>query len=258
MQVNYVDPFFNFIADLMHTVAAQSGDAIRQAAEMVADAIQNDHDFFLFGSGHSGLVAHEGTGRAGGLAPAIAIQDVADGDAERLEGMAALILGRYDLRTGSVIIVISQSGINAVPVEVALLCKAAGLHVIALTSLAHSQLVAARHSSGKKLYEIADLVIDTHNIPGDVALQLPNSSLKSGAPSTIIGAMIIEAITVQAAALLAERGLTPPVFISSNVPGGDAHNQQLVAHYRPRMVRYQVPVLVGTSLKASEASDSQP
>ncbi len=249
MPVNYVNTYFNFLIDLIRTVMEQSGDSIRQAAEIIAEVIVNDHGFFLFGSGHSGLVAHEAAGRAGGLAPAVAIEDVADGDAERIEGMAALILGRYDLRPGSVIIVISQSGINAVPVEAALLSKAAGLKVIALTSMAHSQSVPARHSSGKKLYQVADLVIDTHGVPGDAALELPNSSLKSGAVSTVIGVSIIDAITVQVAALLAERGMTPPVLISSNVPGGDVHNQALMARYRPRMVRYQVPVLVGTTLK---------
>jgi uncharacterized phosphosugar-binding protein len=135
--------------------------------------------------------------------------------------------------------VISNSGINAVPVEVALLSKEAGLTVIALTSMAHSRTVASRHSSGRKLYEVADIVIDTHGFPGDAAVALPGGKLRSGATSTVVGAAIIEAITVQAAALLDARGVAPPVLVSANVPEGDAHNLALYERYRPRLIRYE-------------------
>ncbi len=244
---DYITEYFAAATAQLEEVADASGDAIRNAAEVVADAIANDRDYLLFGSGHSALIAREAFWRAGGLAPAIVIDDIAGGDAERIEGIATLLLARYDLRPHSVIIVISNSGTNAVPVEVAMLSKAAGLTVIAMTSLAHSQAVAPRHSSGKKLYEIADIVIDTRGIPGDAALTLPGGQLKSGATSTVVGAAIIEAITVQAAARLAERGITPPVLVSSNLPGGDAHNKAIAARYQPRMVRYLVPALSAPS-----------
>jgi uncharacterized phosphosugar-binding protein len=120
MTQNIAKSFFEYTANLLHTVMTESGESIQSAAHTIADAIAADKDFLLFGSGHSGLVAHESAGRAGGLAPALVIQDVMDGDAERLEGMAAIMLGRYDLRAGSVLVVISHSGLNAVPVEVAL------------------------------------------------------------------------------------------------------------------------------------------
>jgi uncharacterized phosphosugar-binding protein len=129
----------------------------------------------------------------------------------------------------------------------ALLCKAAGLTVIAITALAHSTAVESRHSSGKKLYEVADIVINTHGIPGDAGLDLPGGKFKSGATSTLIGAAIVQAITVQAAALLAERGIEPPVFISANLPQGDAHNKKVIARYRSRLVRHQIPVMEWTS-----------
>jgi uncharacterized phosphosugar-binding protein len=245
---NYAAAYFQFCAEQLGKVERESGASIQHAAELIADAIQQDREWLLFGSGHSALVAHEATGRAGGLAPAVAIEDVADGDAERLEGMAHLILGRYDLRPGSVLTVISHSGINAVPIEAAMIGREAGLKVIVITAVAHSERVPARHSSGKKLYELGDVVIDTHGVVGDTAIELPEG-MRSGATSTVVGAAIIQALTVQTAGILAARGTPPPVVISSNILGGDAHNQRLMARYRPRMVRYQVPVLVGTSVK---------
>jgi uncharacterized phosphosugar-binding protein len=239
---NYVEQYFSFAVELLQTVIRESGDAIYEAAQVIADTIENDKDVLLYGSGHSALIARDATGRAGGLVPVMAIEDVAEGDAERIEGVAQTIVTRYKLRPGGVIIIISNSGINAVPVEMAMLCKEAGLKVIALTSLTHSKAVASRHSSGKKLYDEADIVIDTHCVRGDAAIELPGSDLKSGATSTPVGATILQSITVQAAALLAERGIEPPIFVSANVPEGDTHNRELIARYRSRLVRYQIPV----------------
>jgi uncharacterized phosphosugar-binding protein len=237
---NCIEQYFSAVIAQLQQVMHESGDAIYAAAEAVANALENGKDYMLFGSGHSALIAQDGVWRAGGLAPAIFIQDIADGAAERIEGMAALTLSRYNLEAGSVMLVVSNSGINPNPIEIAMVSKAAGLTVIAITSLAHSKSVQSRHSSGKKLYEIADIVIDILGVPGDAVVDLPNSDLKSGATSTAIGSSIIQAIATQAAALLAERGIEPPVLISANVPQGDAHNEKLRARFRPRMVRYLV------------------
>ncbi|MEO1290885.1 MAG: sugar isomerase domain-containing protein, partial [Chloroflexota bacterium] len=128
---------------------------ISAAAKAVANSIINERDFLTFGSGHSELVAREAMWRAGGLGCAMTIIDPSGGDVERLEGAAALIFGHYVLREGSTIIIISNSGINPVPIEAAQLCKNAGLTVVAITSRQHSEDVSARHSSGQKLYDIA-------------------------------------------------------------------------------------------------------
>jgi uncharacterized phosphosugar-binding protein len=247
-----IQQYFEAVIAQLRLVLQESGDAIYAAAEAVADALTNDKDYMLFGSGHSALIAQDGCWRAGGLAPAIFIEDIAKGAAERIEGMAALSLSRYNLEAGGVMLVVSNSGINANPIEMAMVSQAAGLTVVAITSLAHSQVVESRHSSGKKLYEIADIVIDMHGVPGDAVVDLPNSTLKSGATSTAIGSAIIQAIGTQAAALLAERGIEPPVLISANVPEGDAHNEKLRARYRPRMVRY----LVGQSVPVRTKPES--
>jgi uncharacterized phosphosugar-binding protein len=242
--IDVVQNYFSIAVDLLNTAARESAADIRRAGEAVADALQADKDFLLFGSGHSALIARDAAGRAGGLMAALAIEDLADGDAERIEGVAKVILGRYVLREGSVIVIISNSGINPVTVEMATLAKNAGLKVIAITSISHSQRVPSRHSSGKKLYELADIAIDTHAIPGDAAIELPGTNIRVGATSTLLGSAIIQAVTVHAANTLVERGFTPPVFISANVVEGDAHNRALLERYKGRLVRYQLSLVV--------------
>lgn len=240
---NYIEKYLSQVMDMLQAIMRESQPAIRQAAQAVADAIQQEGLFLLFGSGHSALIAKDAAYRAGGLAPALTIDDVADGDAERVEGVAKYLVARYDLRPNSVMAVISNSGINPVPIEMAMIARSGGLKVIAITSLAHSRSVPSRHSSGKKLFDVADIVIDTHGVPGDAAVALPNSPYKSGATSTIAGSAIVQAITVQAAALLAERGIEPPVWVSANVAQGDPHNNALLERYRPFLARYQMATL---------------
>lgn len=249
---NFVENYLANVINMLQAIERDSQPAIHEAAEAVATAIQKGGMFILFGSGHSALVAKDAAYRAGGLAPAMAIDDIADGDAERLEGLAKFIIGRYDPRPESVLAIISNSGINPVPIEMAMLGKAAGLTVIAITSLSHSHSAASRHSSGKKLFELADIVIDTHGVPGDASIELPGSSYKTGATSTIAGSTILQAITVQTAALLNERGIEPPLWVSANVEGGSEHNAALLERYRPYMARYQMgkpPINVATGRK---------
>ncbi len=231
--------YFTQLAQVMQQVASESAPAIHAAAEKAAAAILQEKQVLLFGSGHSALVARDAVGRAGGLVPFLQIEDVIDGDAERLPGMAKVILGRYALHAGDVILIISNSGINAVPVEMALMCREKNLTVIAITSQTHSQSVEPRHSSGKRLFEIADIVINTHVPRGDTLVDI-GDGIHSGAASTLIGSAIIQAFTVQTATLLAESGMTPPMLISANMPGGDTHNREVIQKYLARLVHYQM------------------
>lgn len=235
--------YMEICVEQLHTVVSDSHANIDAAAQAIADALARDQTFYLFGSGHSALIAREAFWRAGGLAPAVPIPDPMAGDGERIPGFGATILGHYNLQAGEVLIVISNSGINPLPIEIALEGKAHGLTIVALTSKSHSSQVPSRHPDGKKLMDIADIVIDTHGIQGDAAVELPGSELKVGATSTVVGAAIIEAITARAAEIMIERGLEPPVIISANTPAGDAHNRALANRYRKHLVRYEVPTV---------------
>jgi uncharacterized phosphosugar-binding protein len=240
---NNIDLYFDTCIQLLQKVSRESRSNIEAGAQAIAGALADGRNFFLFGSGHSALIAREAYWRAGGLAPAMPIPDQMGGDVERISGVAACILAHYDLSPGDVIIVISNSGINPLPVEMALECKARGLTVVSLTSITHSRSIDSRHQSGKKLLDIADIVIDTHGIAGDAALELTGTGLRVGATSTVIGAAIIQAITSRVAEIMLERGLTPPVIVSVNSPGGDDHNREIISQYRNRLIRYEVPTV---------------
>lgn len=236
-----IKALFSTCVEQLQQVQDESHEAIERGAAAIASALGDDKGFYLFGSGHSALIAREAFWRAGGLAPALPIPDPLWGDAERVPGFGAALLGHYELRAGDVLVVISNSGINPLPLEIAMQGQALGATVIALTSLAHSKAVDSRHPSGQKLMDIADIIIDTHGVLGDAALPLPGLDWKVGATSTVIGAAVIEALTSRAAEIMVQRGLAPPVVASSNAPGGDRHNRKVAERYRNRLIRYEIP-----------------
>ena len=225
--------------------------AIRAAAAVVADALAAGGVLHAFGSGHSHMLAEEAFFRAGGLAAVNPVFDRTlqffDGAlestrAEQESGYAARILDREDVRAGDAALVASNSGRNVVPVEMALGLQARGVKVIAITSLAHSRAVAARHVSGRKLYEIADVVIDTGTPVGDAAIALPGTTLRMGPLSTIVGAAAVQSIVIEAAALLVSRGEEPPVFPSANLDTTtDEDLARTMARYAGRIHYLRMP-----------------
>ena len=122
-------------------------------------------------------------------------------------------------------------------------CKEMGMTVIALTSKHHSANVDPRHPSGKRLMDIADIVIDNQVVRGDALISLSDEKYKVGPSSTILGAFIIEAMTARAAELMLDKGFEPPLLITANAPGGDEHNKIVAAKYRDKLIRYAVPTV---------------
>jgi uncharacterized phosphosugar-binding protein len=153
---------------------------------------------------------------------------------ERRTGYAAELLDRYPLAAGDVLVIASNSGRNAVPVEMALAARQRGLASIAITSLAHSSAFPSRHPSGRRLFEIADHVLDNGGVVGDAALQLEGMPRAIGPTSTLVGAFLLNALVVRAIELAVARGHVPEVYASSNadVPGW---NEGLIARYRGRV-----------------------
>lgn len=217
---------------------------IERAAQIIADAIANDGILYTFGTGHSHVIAEDVAYRAGGLAPVDAIleasltghQKVRQSEfMERVEGMAAVIVDYYGVSSRDVLVVISNSGRNAAPIEMAELAQARGVPVIAITSLAHSQGTTSRHSSGKKLYQIADVVIDNLCPKGDAMIHMDGLPIPVGAGSGVTGMFIMHTIIVQTIQDLLERGVQPPVFMSGNLDGSDEFNHDLLERYRGRI-----------------------
>ena len=201
-------------------------DRIVQAGKVIANAIAQGGTLHIFGTGHSHMLAEELYVRAGGLTCVNAIlepslmlhEDPARAtELERQEGLAAEILAKHEMRAGDVLIVASNSGRNPVPIEMALLAKERGLVVIALTSLVHSQAVASRHSSGRRLFELADVILDNGGEVGDAVLELERHPTRACPTSTVIGAAILNAVVATAIEELLSMGFVPSILISSNV-----------------------------------------
>jgi uncharacterized phosphosugar-binding protein len=188
-----------------------------------------------FGSGHSQLLAIELAGRAGGPAAIQVILDPGQGKAETLEGYAATLLRDYELEPRDCLIVISNSGRNASPIEMAMIGRERGLKVIAVTAADFSRSVSSRHSSGKRLLDVADVVLDTCGAAGDAAVSLDGLQTDVGPTSTVVGATLLNAVMVEAIAELIRRGVEPPVLVSQNVDGSADHNAKLRAQYRGRI-----------------------
>jgi uncharacterized phosphosugar-binding protein len=241
----WAERFFDVVAERLAEVKAAENASIQQAANALADCLAGDGLIYVFGSGHSAALAMDIFYRAGGLILIEPIFDpriilncrpvTATTDWERKEGWTPGLFAASGARPGDAIIVISTSGRNGAPVDVALAARKAGLTVIALTARRYAETLPPRHSTGKRLHEAADIVIDNHADPGDAAISLPGLAQKVGPASTVLGSAILQALVVETVALLLSRGLTPPVYVSSNLPGGDEHNQTFLARYRARL-----------------------
>jgi len=233
--------FYDFSISLQASVYAANAEALRKAGARIADSIAADGVLHSFGSGHSQILAAELERRAGGLVPVSSIHDPADGWPEQIPGYGRRLFQRYAYqfaaRAEDVVLVISNSGRNASPIEVALEAKAAGMPVVALTSLAMSEATSSRHPSGKKLYEIADYVLDNGGLPGDAALEPPGFPHKVGPTSTLTGALLLNLLSMEIIEGLLAKGLVPPTYVSQNSDGGAEHNERLAQKYRHRIRR---------------------
>ncbi|HEY3377898.1 MAG TPA: SIS domain-containing protein [Armatimonadota bacterium] len=223
------------VLNVLAKIGATQQGAIHQAAAILADVIAAGEIVYILGSGHSLLPAAEAYHRAGGLVPVDIIYDPTFGKAERLPGYAQVLLERYPVKPHGVIVIISNSGRNPLPIEMALLARERGIRTIALTNMAHTTQETSRHPSGKRLYEIADVVIDNCGVYGDATLEIPGVPGLVCPTSGVTGAFIIQSIIAQTIEDLHARGIDPPVLRSANVTGGDEHNKAVEARYAGRI-----------------------
>lgn len=213
---------------------------VEKCAQLFAETLKNGKNIYLFGTGHSHMLAEEMFYRAGGLVNIRPILETSlmlhesaakSTEIERLSGYAEIILSHYGVSEGDTIVIISNSGRNSVCVDTALMCKERGVNVVALTSVTHSMSGESRHASGKRLFEIADIVLDNHGCYGDACVNIPEIGKTVSPTSTVVGAAILNAIEAECVDILVKQGITPEVFSSSNVDGGDEINTQYVKKY---------------------------
>ncbi|MFM8322570.1 MAG: SIS domain-containing protein [Chloroflexota bacterium] len=235
-----MERYFQAVQDLQRQVIESQRETLEQVAAEMLGVVQRDGRIFIFGTGHSHLLAEEGFYRAGGLAaitpifdPALMLHEGAErsGRLERTAGLAGPLLERYHPQPGELLIVVSNSGVNRMPVEMALAGRALGLKVVALLSRAYAA-VAPLSDLGLRLDEAADYVIDNGGRPGDALVALDGSAWRAGPSSTVIGALLLNGLVTEVVARLAAQGGELPVFASHNLEGAREHNRALLDKWR--------------------------
>jgi uncharacterized phosphosugar-binding protein len=230
-------------------VGASQHDGVQRAADLIAASLTAGGVVQAFGCGHSEALSMEIAGRAGGLVPTnrIALRDIVLYGDEAPERLLDQLLERdpavahrlYELapvKPDDIFVVTSNSGVNGVIVEFALLVKERGHTLIGITSQQHSDAVQSRHPSGRRLSDIADVVLDNGAPFGDATLPVPGGGAV-GAVSSITGALLAQQIVTEVVARMLAAGVTPPIYHSSNVPGGHEHNVALEERYAGRIRR---------------------
>jgi len=238
------DLYFQKLKDLINTVEKAENENLITAANKIAQCIQRDGIVHIFGCGHSHMLGEELFYRAGGLAPInpILIEDlmlhkgaVRSSQFEQKNDFAEEFLGDMKILPEDVVIVVSTSGRNPVPIDVAEFAKKQGAFVIAITSLVYSQSVSSRHTSGKFLSDAADLAIDNHIMIGDALMEHELLDVSFGSGSTVIGTAIVNGIMVESVKIMIENNFSPPIFKSSNADGAEEHNRKLINKYKGRI-----------------------
>lgn len=218
--------YINEVKGLIEKIESSQKTNIEIAAQWISEILVGDHIIHAFGSGHSHIIGMELFTRACGLANVNTILDDLvtsssgarrGAEIERICGLADILWDKYNISSSDIMIVISNSGRNAMPLEMAMRAKKEGLKVIAITSMTQSSKYHSRHPSGKKLYEIADLVLDNCVPSGDGLMKI--GGVLAGPASSIAGILLVNTITTEAMKLASSKGISLPIYHSQNIDG---------------------------------------
>jgi len=242
----YKNRYIDQIKDLLDQVVQDNSEEFVKAASIMAEAITGDGRIFAWGSTHSSTTMQDIYVRAGGLMVINAIfipglEALQTGPfgitskIERLEGYAEIILDYTPIREGDVLIVVSVSGRNAVPIEMAKVAKDRGVKVIAVTGYDYTRSVTPRHPGGKNMYAYADVVLDNKAKAGDAILEAEGCPAKFCPVSGITTTAVLQCLVAETIEQLLERGVTPPVFMAQNLDGGEDFNNRMFEKYRNKI-----------------------
>lgn len=235
--------FTNKVIELINTIDKEETENIENAAKIIYNSMINKGLLHIFCTGHSHMMAEEMFYRAGGLVqinpilePFLMQHEGAERSTkfERLSGVARIIFESVDIKPGEPFLIASNSGINAVPIEMALCAKENGNPVIVVTSKEVSKKLKSRINGGYRLYELADVVIDNHTPNGDGVIETSEGNV--GAVSTIASVYIAQRLVLSIIDNYQKDGLLPPaIYKSANIEGGDEHNKGLFDEYKKRI-----------------------
>jgi uncharacterized phosphosugar-binding protein len=222
-----IDAYFRAVAELQHRVLETQRPLLAQVAARMAETILNNGRIFVFGTGHSHMLAEEGYARAGGLMSVVPIFYTAlmlhesiplSAKVERTPGLANDLLDRSGITRADMLFVYSNSGVNHLPVELAIEAKKRGITTVTVGSIAFAQ-VAPLSGIGKRLADVCDFAIDNGGVPGDGIISVPGLDPKVGPTSTVIGATIWNALVVETTLRLQAARGDAPIAVSFNMPG---------------------------------------
>ena len=235
--------YLHTVVETLEKICVTQSKAMERAAELLAGTLDRDGLIYLFGCGHSHMLAEEGFYRAGGLGAVCAVLPaefmlhegaVKSSTLERMECLAREVLNRYPMTERDSLVVFSTSGVNGMPVETARLARAGGVKVVGVSSGAYRE-DAPRHSLGLRLGDVCDVHIDNLTPHGDAGYTLKGVEARMGPISMLCGAYILNCLLARAAELAHGGGATPAVYRSGNVEGGREANQAVIKRYRSRI-----------------------
>ncbi len=238
--------FLDAAIGLLRRIRDEEAESVEAAGTLIADTVADGGRLFAFGAGHSSLAAQDLVYRAGGLAlmnllavpgaVGVDVRPATLGSAlERVDGLAGVVLESSPLRAGDTLVIISLSGRNALPVEMAVKARERGVRVVGVTSVAYAAQTSSRHSSGTFLKDHCDLVLDSKIAVGDAELTHEGVPAPFAPASTVVTTALLQAVMATAAAVLAERGIEPPLLRSGNVDGGHEWNARVFDEYADRI-----------------------
>ncbi len=241
--------YLDTVTALMRSILTEEADPLARAAARVADRIAADRLVHVYGpGGHSNLAAQEIFFRAGGLMHVDAILDegtlLSNGALrsmaiERTPGYGKVVIANRDLGPDDLLILVNAYGINAALIDAALEAKRRGAFLIGVSSRGHADGTSpdhpARHPTKHNLHDIVDIAIDVKVPIGDCAVRVPGVGEGIAAVSTFANAFALNCLVIRTVALLAERGIEPPVWRSGNAPGGDQANARFLGRFRGRV-----------------------
>jgi len=240
MSSSLPETYFTRVNEMLAQAWKANAPTIARLAPIIGVSLARGGVLHTFGSGHSELIAREIIGRAGGLICVNGIIDPTGGFVENLVGYGTRLIERHDRRyqllAGETIIVISNSGKNSSPIEVALYAKKKGLTVVGLTALSMSTTYATVHPDGRRLHEVADHVLDNGGVPGDAIVTLNDGSY-AGPTSTLIGCSLLNWLMLAVVEWLQKNGHPLPVLRSQNLAGAIEHNREIGERYKQRLSR---------------------
>ena len=239
--MNLLTRYTQRINEQIQTVENTQRDAVIAVGNALADCVKNGGVVHIYDTGH--IIDSELIGRGGGLMLLQGLHydlQVRSGEysretrqgAQDMEGLAAYALKRSCVKPGDALVIGSVSGKSAAVVDLALAAKEMGLIVVAMTSVAYSSSVASLHSSGKRLFECADYVLDNCAPPGEGMLEIPGIPAPFAAASGLSAALLMWSVCAQLIDRLLSFGITPSIYMSDNADGGQAYNAQLLEHYK--------------------------